>query len=136
VEVFLRQEISGIGIENGAVLQNNPYVVFSTVNGDDANSGNWGYGYILEYVGYARAAPYTYWKGEIVSLEDGYVQHIDPVLERYIVGPISQGEYPDLKQPSSVTGLNLGDYQPENPTWAYGGKLDVVPIQGWNPNNK
>ena len=42
-------------------------------------------------------------------------------------------DYPDLKAPLGVYGINFGSNDPLNPTWDVGEGLDVVPIQGWSP---
>lgn len=138
-DVFYNKQFPVSELKNGTVLQKNPYVIVSTPDGaNTANSYGGGYVYVLEYVGYgpnAGGSPSTYWKQEQVSLSTGKVETIFTAIPNYMVGPTSVGGYPDLKAPSGVAGVSFTINGPSNTaaTWATGGGLDVIPIQGWSP---
>ncbi len=133
-DVFYNKQFAVSQLKNGTVLQQNPYVIVSTTDG--TNTNNMGYVYVLEYVGYgpnATGSPSTYWKEEQVYTDTGKVGMIGTAIGNFMVASTSVGGYPDLKAPSGVSGVSFTINGPSNPTWATGGGLDVIPIQGWSP---
>ena len=116
---------------NGYVIQNNPRVVVSFIDGSNNNHGM-SYVYVLEYVGYYQKpgnGTDTVWKDESVNVKTGQVFDVCPTL-----GDVPTFEYKKLT-PVSGQGINFGKtwQGPANNNWASGGGLYAVPRPNWSP---
>ena len=114
---------------NGYVIQNNPRVVVSFIDGSNNNHGM-SYVYVLEYVGHymdSVSGETTVWKSEEVNVKTGQVFAVVPNLTT-----VATFEYKKLT-PLSGQGVNFGTQQPSNYTWASGAGLYAVPLPNWSP---
>lgn len=131
-DIFFSKQFNPADLVNGKVLQQNPYVVVSTPTGKDNDPGD--YLYVLEYVGKGTTGTglfTTWWKTAIVNKNTGTVQEVVPNISNF---PVK--DYPHLNPPSDNQGVDFGNVQPANATWATGSGLSTTPIPGWNPTVK
>ena len=115
---------------NGYVIQNNPRVVVSAIDGVSSKGDP--YVYVLEYVGYYQTSFNgidTVWKSEEVNVKTGQVFAVVPNLTTVAIF-----EYKKLT-PVSGQGINFGKtwQGPANNNWASGGGLYAVPRPNWSP---
>lgn len=82
----------------------------------------------MEYVGKGTTgtgAFVTWWKLAVVDKKTGMVEQIVPNLADLSVKPPTDGQ-----------GIDFGNQQPTNVTWATGSGLSTTPIPGWSPTVK
>lgn len=134
-------------LTNGRILQQDPLVEVTTIDGTNALTDP--YVYVDEYVGWGinlTDSAVTYWKEEQVTLHaytttmDGYTHSFPAGAVTAVIpgaiglpyGPSKIGGFP-LMKPQANQGYNFGKVQPQNLFWVTGAGLYVVPIPGWNP---
>ncbi|MHB1681956.1 MAG: hypothetical protein ACYCYO_03895 [Bacilli bacterium] len=142
-DIFYNKVFPVKDLTNGHILQRDPLVEVTTVDG--SNSLFMGYVYVDEYVGKGingAGGQVTAWKEEQVMLHSytsngvtfpaGSVTEVIPTVTNLGFWSAKAQGFP-LMAPPANQGYNFGKLLPGNVYWVAGAGLYAVPRPGWNP---